>query len=461
NNNQDMLTKLTDSLLFIIISLLSFKEAARTSILSKRWHHIWHATKNIEFNESFFVNHGESDRNKRIQRKVFIDFALQWIRNYGEPVIDKFTLAFSRPKDFLDEVQHFVTFSTAHSVKVLVLDFSDPTWNEYDLENHEASYDLPSNVYGNKTLESLKLFTCNFIMSRFKNFSVLKELSLGWIDLKHYSIRDLLLDCPLLESLTLKRCYNIGYLEISVPSSRLKTLVVDKCDFGCPWFYVEGPKLRLFKYCGTVCEFQLENQRCMEEADLDFGLEFSFEEVGHLLYNLLQDLFAVKTLTVCSYMLQVLPNGEEPLSMQSPLDVRHLILRTALHSNEFCGIKFLLKSCPLLETLTIDISPARIFPDYTPPYEFDPREAWTKKLIVYKCLLRSLKVVEVKGFKGTMSELHVLQYLSVSGRAMKQLNLFISREMEGDGENMTRLYMQRAQIVQQFKKASCQLIVSI
>jgi hypothetical protein len=59
---------------------------------------------------------------------------------------------------------------------------------------------------------------------------------------------------------------------------------------------------------------------------------------------------------------QIIPSGDEPLGLQAPLDVRKLILKTALHSNEYCGIKFMLRSSPRLETLTIDIGPARIFP---------------------------------------------------------------------------------------------------
>jgi hypothetical protein len=60
--------------------------------------------------------------------------------------------------------------------------------------------------------------------------------------------------------------------------------------------------------------------------------------------------------------LQIVPSGNEPLGLQAQIDVRYLILKTALHINEFCGIRFMLRSCPHLEILTIDIGPANIFP---------------------------------------------------------------------------------------------------
>ena len=44
----------------------------------------------------------------------------------------------------------------------------------------------------------------------------------------------------------------------------------------------------------------------MEEADLDFGIEFEpYEGIGTDLYNLLSQLYPIKILTVCSFMLQV------------------------------------------------------------------------------------------------------------------------------------------------------------
>ena len=44
----------------------------------------------------------------------------------------------------------------------------------------------------------------------------------------------------------------------------------------------------------------------MEEADLDFGIKFEpYEGIGTDLYNLLSQLYPIKILTVCSFMLQV------------------------------------------------------------------------------------------------------------------------------------------------------------
>ncbi|KAJ6332791.1 hypothetical protein OIU77_008778 [Salix suchowensis] len=157
---------------------------------------------------------------------------------------------------------------------------------------------------------------------------------------------------------------------------------------------------------------------------------------------------------------QIVPSGDEPLGLQAPIDVRHLILKTALHINEFCGIKFMLRSCPHLEILTIDIVPANILPDYGAPYPFNPHGFWSKDLTAEEGVTGTLKAVNVKGFTGMMSELQVLRYLLHSGRAMEELNLYVSGEGGGNGDTR-EFYMGRAQQVLQFNKASRNLNIAV
>ncbi|XP_022753626.1 F-box protein At3g62230-like [Durio zibethinus] len=203
-------------------------------------------------------------------------------------------------------------------------------------------------------------------MPALKNFSLLKDLSLGWIELQ-----------------------------------------------------ANAPKLRFIKYSGRVAIFDLDHICCLEEADLDFGLESSFgSNDGDFLYNLLLDLFSVTILTACSYMLQVIPYSEGTTGTESPLN------------------------------------------DYKPLFEFNPSEFWTKNLVVHKCIRRTLKLVEVKGFKGTVNEFLVLQYLICLGRVMERMNLYISRETDDNGGNL-ELYRASAQMLLQLKKASKKRQISI
>ena len=306
DRNIDMISNLPSSLLIIIAGSLSFKEAARTSVLSKQWLNIWRDAMHIQFNESFFVKSDEPEENQKVQREVFINFARQFIANYSKQDIKTLGLTCSKPGDFLADMQNIVMFASSRNVRELGLDFSDPTWREHVLENHQAAFELPSLVYEHgQALKSLKLFSCSFDASNFSNFCALKTLSLGWIKINMGSIMAILESCPLLESLSLKRCWDIVSFEISKPGLRLKSLVIDECDIADDFVLVEGPKLQFFKFSGNVGEFLLVDQSDLVKAELDFETETAFDEIGLFLCELLEDLLAAQVLTVCSVFLQV------------------------------------------------------------------------------------------------------------------------------------------------------------
>ncbi|KAJ7960724.1 F-box protein [Quillaja saponaria] len=378
--NLDMFTMLPDYMLFLIISFLPFKEAAKTSILSKRWRHVWRATRNIEFNESFLVKLDEPEENRAIQRQSFINLMWQWLEKYQEPIVDKFFLQFSSPQNFRGIIEGCIAFSIQHDVKYLGLDFSDPTWDESIMDvYHDAQFDLPPFVYIQSSLESLKLFSCSFSMPEFMSFSALKEVSFGWIEVRISFVRTLFENCKMLESLSLKNCWNLDHFYLTGEKSRLKRLILDKCQLENEWVGIKAPNLRFFKYSGKACPFDVKVGCCLEEVDVDFGFEDEFIPFGQYLYNLLENLHSSRVLTVCSYTLQ----------------------------------------------------------DYDPPCPFDPTEFWLRNVIVYTCLKSTLKVVEVKGFKGRLHELFLLNYLIKCGRVMERMNINLSKqENHGDGENV-------------------------
>ena len=75
-------------------------------------------------------------------------------------------------------------------------------------------------------------------------------------------------------------------------------------------------------------------------------------------------------------------------------------------------------------------------------------------------VVKSLKIVEVKGFKGTLHELCLLGRLIIYGKVLQHMYVTVSKEEDGSGGN-ENLYRARANGMLAFPRASSTLQISI
>ncbi|XP_010467501.1 PREDICTED: putative F-box/LRR-repeat protein At1g56400 [Camelina sativa] len=141
-------------------------------------------------------------------------------------------------------------------------------------------------------------------------------------------------------------------------------------------------------------------------------------DVYHLFFNLLN----VRSLTLCTFFLQIIQNWDDPMALHDPMKTRHLVLRTNMQPSDFGGLHRFLNSCPELESLTFD------FVSVWSSLLIDPVTHWlTSKS--YECVEKTLKVVKVKNFCGSSKELHLLQYLIRNGRVLERVDLYEEKGM--------------------------------
>ncbi|RHN66877.1 putative F-box domain, leucine-rich repeat domain, L domain-containing protein [Medicago truncatula] len=356
--NFDMISLLPDTLLFIIISLIPFKEAVRTSILSKRWLHLWKNTTNIEFNEHFFVG-------SEFQRWDFLHFITLCIENYQEnSIVEKLSLTLADPGHVTSSeiVERCVDFAIQQGVIDLDLDFSSPYWTEEDIEEPEALFELRTKVYENKTLKSLKLFSCNFPENELMKFHALKEVSLGWMELKNNAIETLLSNCKMIEILNIKKCWTWNRIDcVGVDELRLKKLIVDSCFFMEGGFLIDAPNLTYFKFHGNIMYFDIDYSSHLEEVDLYFGLEYENPKEDVFIYSTIRNFKYVKVLTICGFILKEMERISTLFELRHlKMNTRHLKMMTNLQSDECLGVRFFLNSCTMLELLTFDLGSGRL-----------------------------------------------------------------------------------------------------
>ncbi|RHN56990.1 putative F-box domain, leucine-rich repeat domain, L domain-containing protein [Medicago truncatula] len=304
----DRFSLLHDSLLSIIVSSLPFKDAVKTSTLSKDWENVCKLTRNIEFNELFFIKFDQPHEIVHSQRMAFLDFMKKGIENHGENAIDKFSLTMSAHNVFSEDIDRCIRFAIRNEVKDLELDFTSPTWNkdEFYYNNFVASVDLSSYVYEYSGLQSLKLYSCDFSASEMVNFHSLKEISLGFMRVSICAIEALLTNCEMLESLNFYKCWSLDEFILKGEYLGLKKLVINRCHFKSSTFRINAPNLKVFDYHGSLFDIDIQSP-ALDEVNLDFPLELGCQSHGsYYLHKLLKDLPSPRVMTVCSYWLQVL-----------------------------------------------------------------------------------------------------------------------------------------------------------
>ncbi|XP_043689418.1 putative F-box protein At3g29830 [Telopea speciosissima] len=428
----DLFDFVSDLVLIHIISFLPFKEAAKTSILSKRWRYIWQSTKSIEFDETFFMrgNLLEGDDEEESQRRDFIEFARKWMMKYQEPKVDKFRLSFGYPNEFNSEIEQWIRVVINRKVDEIDLNFYGLGWEGKFPSDPEAFFDIPFCLFKHRGLQSLSLSVCNLNISMFKNLSSLKNLSLGYIRLSQRVFEDLVSNCPSLETLNLKNCVDLEDIKLyEGTETRLRKLCICDCSPLQSRIKISLPSLRFFKYFGSIRSLELQHLPSIEKAELEFKFAYiQSDKFRYFLYLILPGLHLVKCLTVCSYVTQVLPKRTLDFIPPSKyLETKHLILKDEGSSDEFD------------------------FKGFCKEREMQVR---------FCCLRENLKVIKVEGFLGFKYEEELLQYLMKEAQVLERISISTCKEMDIDDEPPD-LYFQKAQRVLGFERASPNLLVSI
>ncbi|MED6108885.1 hypothetical protein PIB30_028347 [Stylosanthes scabra] len=466
-NQTDIISSLPESLLLYTLSTLPFKEAAKTCILSKKWLQMWHSTNPVVNNKLEFTNDDKDhEAIEAQQRKAFKNFIKNWIIFHKHHHLnEKFTLKISPPSNCSHIIGACIDFVSEDGVKDLELDFAKPQWEneeeDPEQDNDSALVVFPRCIYEHEKLhqklESLKLHSCNFSPESFAKFEALRDVTLAWMPLRTETVKTLLSSCKWIESLTLKRCWDLEDLELG--KLELKKLVIDNCSLDVDDICFEARNLKAFKYSGLVgVSDVIVEASTIEEADFDF--DTMFFECGNLLQKFLYDFSAVNVLTVCSVLLQTIHLGDEPVRLQGNMMVRHLKMKIQLHQQELHGFLWILNSCPRLTKLTIDLDRrCSIVPGYEDPYYNVDHERFWDKLIVPFCLRKNLREVEVNGFMGTRNQVMACYFFIGAALKLKKLTIKVLNE-ENDDHAMVHMRHLSASQLLLARRASNDLIAT-
>jgi hypothetical protein len=260
----DTISSLPDAILCRILSFVTTKEAVATSILSKRWIHLWHHVHNLNFP---YIN--VETVNSSLLFNEFVYSVLLSREIAGSNLINSFTLhiQYDNPHLAFDlgfpNITKWINVAVQRKRKLkhlclrLDVDNLDDNGDDYD-----ANYtNLPVSIFTCRTLVSLDL--CWFRVEGFSfssngfQFPSLKTLHLKSVNFS--KVRDFMLfiaGCPILEELRIEMDFPLEedsltlqeFKRLSLP----KLIRADLVQFRCQCFPVNALSTAKYLYINTL-----------------------------------------------------------------------------------------------------------------------------------------------------------------------------------------------------------------
>ncbi|CAL9228941.1 unnamed protein product [Arabidopsis halleri] len=367
----DSISDLPDAVLQHIFSYIPTKFAISTSVLSRRWRHVWSETPHLSFK---WLSVSPESVNKTLA-------------SYTASKITSFhlcTLLASTAR----HVNSWLEFAMSHNVDDLFLEFRG-----YLIT---TNYSFPDCFYSNSSLKNLIVDSrCNEMIPRCTvSWTSLKYLYLSCCKLSDESFLKILSGCPILETLRLYSYDSVRYLDLS-KSLHLRILDIDFSSLFRRPINIVAPNIHYLRLRNSEAQCTLVDVSSLTEAKVDF----SYIEPGCCYYSfqllkpdvlqgivqaMLEKFQNVEKLTFGVNFLQMLSLAEicdVPFPM---LKVEVLTLETMIVPSVIPGIAKLLQNSPGVKMLKLDIVNSNIVPDadlnyYLDLKELDQNQCWKPK----------------------------------------------------------------------------------
>ncbi|KAG4979757.1 hypothetical protein AAZX31_12G065300 [Glycine max] len=250
-NNRDIISTMPDDILGDILSRLTLKEAARTSVLATKWRYHW----------TFFSGLLDFDHSLR-------NFHL---RREHVGILTKCNVFVYEWERFMTRMANVMKSLKSSSLQGLriCMDLGDPwrvaEWVKYAAEKHVQTLDLDFSYHFSVPFYEISLtIVHNVFPSRGYEMKSLCNLRLSSVDVSGEVIEGLLASCPLLESICVIESKRLVRLKVRGEALRLKHLELVECRIMDLDIYAVN--LVTFRYQGKYGKFKFQNVPSLVEA---------------------------------------------------------------------------------------------------------------------------------------------------------------------------------------------------
>ncbi|KAL4182589.1 hypothetical protein AMTRI_Chr11g94010 [Amborella trichopoda] len=383
----DRLSSLSDDILHRILSPLPIRETGRTSVLSKRWRHVWASVP--VFNTKGINRPSIIDQALLLHNGPIHQASLQALLLHNAP-----SYRASLPLDKLEpgNVDRWMLSLTRRGLQDLTIEIEK-----------EPRYKIHSSIFFCDALMSLNLKHCILKPpADFKGFPSLERLSLEKVSL---------LDDTILESLVSK-------------SRQLKYLKLSECS-GLSSVKIHALNVISFHFNGFFNSLNLDQISNLK--NLFLRCAHAEGNVGDCRASkLLKDLHKLESITLLGWSMWVLFSGDVPASI---LSTTHCSLRTLdiclnmRENNEVKGFFYLLRSYPSLEKLSL------LLDGKTEPINEIDGTCLSELRTSKSDWLGCLKIVNVKDLSDLEEDMELIRFLLSNAIVLDKLTIEYEKEV--------------------------------
>ncbi|KAM7484763.1 hypothetical protein LguiA_000772 [Lonicera macranthoides] len=386
----DWISPLPDDILVIILSLLTMKEAARTSILARRWRNLWTLiTSSLEFDASnvlFFIKNRGQGALLEPYRLKYVKWVNQVLTLHKGATLDAFKVHFDIDLSFKSDIDNWIKFAIQKRVRRLKVDLEATRLKTEGcfLNQLPKCYSFPTECL------------CN------PNINLLTSLTLNYIDVTGENIEYFLSNCPFLEFLRVSSSPGLVHLKVFGMSLKLKYLDIVHCQ-NLESLEISAGNLAFFTYCGPKAKLRFRTVPKL--TDVTFGGRYC----GYISnkFNRRSFFSQVETLGLHFRL-------DAPVFFTNPnlRNVKQLELRFNITDRfTLLSCTSLIEACPLLHKFTL------LFTWIGPPAARKLRKRRSE--LPLKCL----KEVVLGGFRGGIADVEIAKYLFRNAVSLEKIRI--------------------------------------
>ncbi|XP_054810518.1 F-box/FBD/LRR-repeat protein At3g26920-like [Prosopis cineraria] len=427
DGNEDRISQLPDSVIALILSSLTTREAVRTGAVSSRWRNLFKCPTSLVLDaHNMLDNDKYSDINVsqmlclerdivKMKRTVeflkIVGYYLHCVR--GVPKIEtlKVHFTFGNNRYYACKLDRWIGFALKRQVEEIDLCLLEQ--NVFSAPS-EGLYAFPCALLrGIRSLKRLRLAHCVLApgpqWSIFLGFSTLTSLGLVNVDLvSDHHLQNLLCNCDNIESLSFCMCWNLHYLRIEHPfCQKLKYLSVNDCP-QLKTIELTSLNIETLEYKGRFVWFQfLDTPKLRTVFTGVNDWRISYSDILPLC-KLPNDLPHLETL-----FLETTCHMAAALCIPRFHNLRHLIiLKLNKHEHDLSWIALILKACPRLQKLELHLGANSYVGEEAKDRNWPPR-----------CAHEQLKEVLITGMRGQTSEIETAIYLLKNATSLQIMKI--------------------------------------